>query len=148
MFFKKVTLQQIACISYVSINNNNMKTKFTFLVAAILAIASSVQAQSHDRPRSAPQRPSAPHRPSAPPSREYHHSNNGMRNVLAVVGAGLIVNSIIESNRPAYYYSTEPVYIAPDVNYTTIATREYYWDRSMGYWRTRIVYTRVPCYPN
>ena len=76
-----------------------MKTKFTFLVAAMLAIASTGQAQSHRHNRSVPHRPSAHH------SHSNHHSNNGMRNVLAVVGAGLIVNSIIESNRPAYYYS-------------------------------------------
>ena len=70
-----------------------------------------------------------------------------MRNVLAVVGAGLIVNSIIESNRSAYYYSSEYVYTRPNVNYTTVAAREYYWDDFASCWRVRVVYRRVPCYP-
>ena len=118
-----------------------MKTKFVFLVAAILAIASTGQAQSHRHNRSVPHRPSTHH------SHSNHHSNNGMRNVLAVVGAGLIVNSIIESNRPAYYYSSEYVYTRPNVNYTTVAAREYYWDNFASCWRVRVVYRRVPCYP-
>ena len=69
-----------------------MKTKFTFLVVAILAIVQSTgQAQSHRHNRSVPHRPSTHH------SHSNHHSNNGMRNVLAVVGAGLIINSIIKA---------------------------------------------------
>ena len=124
-----------------------MKTKFVFLVAAILAIASTGQAQSHHHNRSVSQRPSAPHRSDTHYSHNNHHSNNGMRNVLAVVGAGLIVNSIIESNRPAYYYSSEYVYTRPHVNYTTVAAREYYWDDFASCWRIRVVYRQVPCYP-
>ena len=119
-----------------------MKTKFTFLVAAMLAIVQSTghaQSRGHHR--------SVPHRPNTHHSHNNHHSNNGMRNVLAVVGAGLIVNSIIESNRSAYYYSSEYVYTRPNVNYTTVAAREYYWDGFASCWRVRVVYRRVPCYP-
>ena len=124
-----------------------MKAKLTFLVAAILAIASAGHAQSHGHNRSVPQRPRVSHRPNTHHSHNNHHSNNGMRNVLAVVGAGLIVNSIIESNRSAYYYSSEYVYTRPNVNYTTVAAREYYWDGFASCWRVRVVYRRVPCYP-
>ena len=124
-----------------------MKAKLTFLVAAILAIASTGHAQSHGHNRSVPQRPHVSHRSDTHYSHNNHHSNTGMRNVLAVVGAGLIVNSIIESNRPAYYYSSEYMYTRPYVNYTTVAAREYYWDNFASCWRVRVVYRRVPCYP-
>lgn len=151
MFIKLnlLLIQQIACIKCVSIDNSNMKIKFTFLVVAMLAIVQSTgYAQHRGHHRSVPHRPNAQHSHNNHHSHNKHHSNNGTRNALAVVGAGLIVNSIIQNNRSAYYRdSSEYAYTRPNVNYTTVAAREYYWDEFASCWRIRVVYRRVSCYP-